>query len=75
MSKSKKELAGSSTKNARVRKPSPLASCPVDGAGWCPYPFSAAQLRKRLQKLQKDQAGQSDQQDESKNLAASGRNR
>lgn len=25
-----------------------LATCPVDGAGWCPYPFTMAQLRRRL---------------------------
>lgn len=29
-------------------KSDPLAMCPVDGAGWCPYPFSVAQLKKRL---------------------------
>lgn len=29
---------------------SALAICPVDGAGWCPYPFSPAQLRRRLKK-------------------------
>lgn len=28
---------------------SALAICPTDGAGWCPYPFSPAQLAKRLQ--------------------------
>lgn len=26
----------------------PLAICPANGAGWCPYPFSVAQLKKRL---------------------------
>lgn len=25
-----------------------LSTCPVNGAGWCPYPFSPAQLEKRL---------------------------
>lgn len=25
-----------------------LSTCPVNGAGWCPYPFSPAQLAKRL---------------------------
>ena len=25
-----------------------LATCPVNGAGWCPYPFTMAQLRRRL---------------------------
>lgn len=25
-----------------------LSSCPTGGAGWCSYPFSPAQLEKRL---------------------------
>jgi hypothetical protein len=25
-----------------------LGTCPVNGQGWCPYPFSPAQLQKRL---------------------------
>lgn len=25
-----------------------LATCPVDFAGWCPYPFSVEQLQKRI---------------------------
>jgi len=25
-----------------------LATCPVGGAGWCPYPFSLAQLERHL---------------------------
>ena len=35
-----------------------LATCPVNGAGWCPYPFSIAQLKKRLKakQLEKEQA-------------------
>ena len=33
-----------STKRAAVA----LATCPVNGKGWCPYPFSPAQLEKRL---------------------------
>lgn len=32
-----------------------LANCPVNGAGWCPYPFSPAQLERRLrQKLESE---------------------
>ena len=27
-----------------------LANCPVNGAGWCPYPFSPAQLERRLRR-------------------------
>jgi len=35
-----------------------LATCPVNGAGWCPYPFSIGQLKKRLKakQLEKEQA-------------------
>lgn len=39
------------TTKARGKKKSPyeaLSLCPVDGAGWCPYPFSIAQLKRRL---------------------------
>ncbi len=25
-----------------------LATCPVNGAGWCPYPFSPEQLKRRM---------------------------
>jgi hypothetical protein len=35
---------------------SALSICPVNGAGWCPYPFTAAQLKKRLKKIQAEQA-------------------
>ena len=35
--------------SSRAKKTAdPLSMCPVDGAGWCPYPFSVAQLKKRL---------------------------
>jgi len=40
-----------STTKARAKKKSPyeeLSTCPVNGAGWCPYPFSMAQLKRRL---------------------------
>jgi len=40
-----------STTKARSKKKSPyeeLSTCPVNGAGWCPYPFSMAQLKRRL---------------------------
>jgi hypothetical protein len=36
---------------AKGKKKSPyeaLSTCPVNGAGWCPYPFSIAQLKRRL---------------------------
>jgi hypothetical protein len=40
------------TAKTAVKKPlkeaDPLSMCPVNGAGWCPYPFSVAQLKRRL---------------------------
>ena len=36
-----------------------LATCPVDGAGWCPYPFSPAQLKKRLERKLEEAAASS----------------
>jgi len=39
------------TTKARGKKKSPyeeLSTCPVNGAGWCPYPFTMAQLKRRL---------------------------
>ncbi len=33
-----------------------LSICPVNGAGWCPYPFSVSQLKKRLKKIQAEKA-------------------
>ena len=36
---------------------SPLSICPVNGAGWCPYPFTASQLKKRLKKMQAEKEG------------------
>jgi hypothetical protein len=31
-----------------------LATCPVNGAGWCPYPFSPAQLERRLRRKREE---------------------
>lgn len=35
-------------KSSTKRSAAALATCPVNGAGWCPYPFSPEQLEKRL---------------------------
>ncbi|MBS2001029.1 MAG: hypothetical protein U0103_02355 [Candidatus Obscuribacterales bacterium] len=36
-------------KKASTKKASAaLATCPVNGAGWCPYPFTVEQLERRL---------------------------
>ena len=48
------QAKASTTKTQGKRKTSakaasPLAICPTGGAGWCPYPFSIEQLKKRLQ--------------------------
>jgi len=33
---------------SKKRTVNALASCPVGGMGWCPYPFSPAQLSRHL---------------------------
>ncbi len=38
----------SSRKKSTGKKTSALSTCPVGSAGWCCYPFSVAQLQKRL---------------------------
>lgn len=49
----KKTKKTSSTKATGKKKAeSVLSICPVNGAGWCPYPFSTAQLKKRLKRIQ-----------------------
>jgi hypothetical protein len=42
----RKKTSGTSKKNAAV-----LATCPVGSAGWCAYPFSVAQLQKRMKRI------------------------
>ena len=34
--------------SVKAKVASPLAICPADGAGWCPYPFSIEQLKRHL---------------------------
>jgi hypothetical protein len=61
----------SSRKKTTRRKNSALSTCPVGSAGWCSYPFSAAQLQKRLRaKVEAEQ-----QPSEEKELAAAGSGR
>jgi hypothetical protein len=36
------------SKSSRTKKSNALATCPINGAGWCPYPFSVEQLERRL---------------------------
>ena len=47
---SAKATAPETKRKRPARKPSAavLGTCPVNGAGWCPYPFSPQQLQKRL---------------------------
>lgn len=46
----KSKSTNKSKKTASTKKADNLvlATCPVNGAGWCPYPFSVAQLKRRL---------------------------
>lgn len=53
----KTKTDSSSKKSSKKKTDSVLSICPVNGAGWCPYPFSTAQLKKRLKKMQ-ESAGQ-----------------
>ncbi len=47
--KTTKVAASAASKSTSSKKKSAvLSTCPVNGAGWCPYPFSVAQLAKRL---------------------------
>jgi len=39
----------------KIKSPS-LSTCPVGGAGWCPYPFSVEQLERRLREKTKEAA-------------------
>ncbi|MBY0549857.1 MAG: hypothetical protein K2W95_21470 [Candidatus Obscuribacterales bacterium] len=53
--KAAKTVAASTRKKAsRKKSQSPLAVCPTNGAGWCPYPFSVEQLKKRLKKKEQE---------------------
>lgn len=49
----KSSTTKTATRKSRKRAGTKLAgaalkTCPVGGAGWCPYPFSPAQLEKKL---------------------------
>lgn len=52
MTVSPKTKKPATTKKVNRRADSTLAICPVNGAGWCPYPFTVSQLKKRLKKIQ-----------------------
>lgn len=39
-------------KSAKKVTASALSTCPVNGAGWCPYPFSVKQLERRMKAKQ-----------------------
>ena len=43
-----KSPATKKKKTSSKRSTAALATCPVNGAGWCPYPFSIEQLERRL---------------------------
>jgi len=57
MTASTTATAPATKRKRRPRKSSAvLATCPMNGAGWCPYPFSPAQLQKRLKSLSEKQS-------------------
>jgi hypothetical protein len=43
---SHKKRTSKSSKAGKSKKGIALATCPLNGAGWCPYPFSVEQLEK-----------------------------
>jgi hypothetical protein len=45
---SHKKRTSKSSKASKSKKANALATCPVNGAGWCPYPFSVEQLERRI---------------------------
>ncbi len=67
ISKSNKTTKTRSKKTTGKKADTALSICPVNGAGWCPYPFSAAQLKKRLKRLQEE----AKEDEEEKQLAGS----
>jgi hypothetical protein len=67
--KSTKATKQSTRKRTTTRKKtSALATCPVGGAGWCSFPFSASQLQKRMKSM-------TEQEQPEKELATAGDSR
>lgn len=56
---STKSKTGSGTRKPRTKAGlTMLATCPVDGSGWCSYPFSPEQLQRRLRaKAREEEVG------------------
>jgi hypothetical protein len=46
----------SSRKKTAQKKSTALSTCPVGSSGWCSYPFTVAQLQKRLKAKEADSA-------------------
>jgi hypothetical protein len=51
MTKVSKAGKQSTRKKASKTSASALNTCPVGAAGWCAYPFSVAQLQKRMKRI------------------------
>jgi hypothetical protein len=49
---SKSTKTDRSTRKPTTKKVSTLAICPTNGAGWCSFPFSPAQLAKRRKQVE-----------------------
>ncbi len=43
-----KTPASQKKKSSTKRSAAALATCPINGAGWCPYPFTMEQLERKL---------------------------
>jgi hypothetical protein len=46
----------SNRKKTTKKKSAALSTCPVGASGWCSYPFTVAQLEKRLKAKADEQA-------------------
>jgi hypothetical protein len=40
------------SKSTKKKSTTGLSTCPINGAGWCAYPFSAKQLERRMKTKQ-----------------------
>ena len=48
MAKTAQVLTRPTRKRSSKKKYESLSTCPINGIGWCPYPFTMAQLEKKM---------------------------
>jgi hypothetical protein len=56
MAKSTQVLTKPARQRTSKKKYSTLSTCPVNAMGWCSYPFTVAQLEKKLKQSAKKSA-------------------